>query len=101
MPGTNLSKYSTAELRAMMKGASPTMKVQLATEIRNRPDGEDMMPSGDMEKPMPKKMEQKKAYGGMASKPKMMKGGMTKKYARGGMANCGASVPPTQKSSKK
>jgi hypothetical protein len=94
MPGTNLSKYSTAELRAMMKGASPTMKVQLATEIRNRPDGEDMMPSGDMEKPMPKKMEQKKAYGGMASKPKMMKGGMVR-------ANCGASVPPAQKSSKK
>jgi hypothetical protein len=94
MPGTNLSKYSTAELRGMMKGASPTMKVQLATEIRNRPDGEDMMPSGDMEKPMPKKMEQKKAYGGMTSKLKH-------KMAKGGMANCGASVPPAQKSSKK
>lgn len=85
MTGTTLSKYSTAELRAMMKGASPTMKVQLATEIRNRPDGEDMMPSGDMEKPMPKKVEQKKA-----------KGGMVKKYAKGGYANCGASVKPNR-----
>jgi hypothetical protein len=101
MPGKNLSNYSTAELRGMMKGAPPEMKVQIATEIRNRDDGEDMMPSGDLEKPMPKKVEQKKAYGGMAAKPKMMKGGMTKKYARGGMANCGASVPPAQKSSKK
>ena len=90
MPGSDLSKFSTAQLRSMMKGASPTMKVQLATEIRNRPDGGDMMPSGDMEKQMPKKVEQKKAYGGMA-----------KKYAKGGMANCGASVPPAQKSSKK
>ena len=101
MPGTNLSNYSTAELRGMMKDAPPEMKVQIATEIRNRDDGEDMMPSGDLEKPMPKKVEQKKAYGGMAAKPKMMKGGMTTKYARGGMANCGASVPPAQKSSKK
>lgn len=90
MPGMDLSKYSTAQLRTMMKDASPTMKVQIATEIRNRPDGEDMMPSGDLEKPMPKKMEQKKA-----------KGGMAKKYAKGGYANCGASVPPAQKSSKK
>lgn len=92
MPGMDLSKYSTAQLRAMMKGASPTMKVQLATEIRNRPDGGDMMPSGDLEKQMPKKMEQKKAYGGTTSKMKM---------AKGGYANCGASVPPAQKSSKK
>ena len=32
----------------------------------------------------------------------MNKGGMakSKKYAKGGMANCGASVPPAQKSSK-
>ena len=94
MPGTNLSNYSTAELRGMMKGAPPEMKVQIATEIRNRDDGEDMMPSGDLEKPMPKKVEQKKSKGGMTSKMKM-------KMAKGGMANCGASVPPAQKSSKK
>ena len=89
MSGTNLSKYSTAELRGMMKGAPPEIKVQIATEIRNRPDGEDMMPSGDLEKPMPKKMKQKKA-----------KGGMAKKYAKGGMANCGASVKPNRMAKK-
>ena len=94
MPGKNLSNYSTAELRGMMKGAPPEMKVQIATEIRNRDDGEDMMPSGDLEKPMPKKVVQKKSKGGMTSKMKM-------KMAKGGMANCGASVPPAQKSSKK
>ena len=37
--------------------------------------------------------------------PKMYKGGMTKKmgYVKGGMvkANCGASMKPTQKSTKK
>ena len=90
MPGTkDLSKYSTAELRGMMKDASPTMKVQLATEIRNRDDGADMMPSGDLEKQMPNKMEQKKA-----------KGGMVKKYAKGGYANCGASVKPNRMAKK-
>lgn len=88
----------------MMKGASPVMRVRIATELRNRADQEagiDMMPSGDLEEPMPSKVTQKKAYGGMAEKKKMMKGGMAKKYAKGGYANCGASVPPAQKSSKK
>ena len=31
----------------------------------------------------------------------MSKGGMPKKYNKGGYANCGASMSPTQSSSKK
>jgi hypothetical protein len=52
----------------------------------------------------------KMAYGGMATpmQPKkpmamMAKGGMAKKkpgYAKGGMAMCGASMPPAQKGKK-
>lgn len=36
----------------------------------------------------------------VVSETKLAKGGMPKKYNKGGMANCGASVPPAQKSSK-
>jgi hypothetical protein len=90
----DLSNVSTAALQKMMKGASPILRVQIATEIRNRSDQEagidDMMPSGDLEEEMPSKVVQQKR-----------KGGMVKKYAKGGYANCGASVPPAQKSSKK
>jgi hypothetical protein len=70
---TNLSKYSTAELRAMMKGAPPEMKVQIATEIRNRPDGGDMMPSGDMEKQMPKYNITQRKKSGNVKKPAFSK----------------------------
>ena len=34
------------------------------------------------------------AKGGMAKKSGYMGGGMTKGYAKGGMANCGASMKP-------
>ena len=117
MSGTNLSKYSTAELRGMMKGAPPEIKVQIATEIRNRPDGEDMMPSGDLEKPMPKKMKQKKTGSVKKSvaKPAAKQGETPEEYrarldaigykvpskmAKGGMANCGASVKPNRMAKK-
>jgi hypothetical protein len=36
----------------------------------------------------------------MPVQPAMAKGGMAKGYAKGGMVNCGASVPPAQKSKK-
>lgn len=42
------------------------------------------------------------AKGGAVKKKAMMKGGAVKKYAKGGMAmaNCGASMKPTQKAKK-
>lgn len=88
-------KLDSATIRAMRRMKDEEMMRKMGERY------DEIMPSPEPGEAVPKQ-KKKMAYGGMSSmmpqkQPMMSYGGAMKKMAKGGMAMCGASVPPAQK----